>query len=119
MDLRPQIEKFSRRLSEVEAALSDPRAFDNPQRAQELSKEYAWLKELVRQGEAYLKTVAHLAESRALLKGEPAESELAQMAADEIVRLEAEEQRLSREVERGIVPPDPADSRNTIIEIRA
>ncbi len=39
MDLRPKIEKFSRRFAEVEAALSDPKAFDNPQRAQELSKE--------------------------------------------------------------------------------
>ena len=45
------IEKFRRRLAEVEAALSEPKAFDNPQRAQELSREYARLKELVAQGE--------------------------------------------------------------------
>ena len=47
MDLRPHIEKFSKRFAEVEAALSDPKVFDNPQRAQELSREYARLKELV------------------------------------------------------------------------
>ena len=47
MDLRPHIEKFARRLAEVEAALSDPKAFDNPQRAQELAREYARLKDLV------------------------------------------------------------------------
>jgi peptide chain release factor 1 len=119
MDLRPHIEKFSRRLAEVEAALSDPKAFDNPQRAQELGKEYARLKELAAQGQAYLKVVADLAENRALLQTEPAESELAQMAKEEISRLEAQEQRLGQQVQRGIVPPDPADSRNTIIEIRA
>jgi peptide chain release factor 1 len=119
MDLRPQIEKFSRRFAEVEAALSDPKAFDNPQRAQELGREYARLKELMTQGQAYLKTVADLAENRALLQSEPADSELAQMAKEEIARLEAAEQRLSLEVQRGILPPDPADSRNTIIEIRA
>ena len=56
MDLRPQIEKFARRFTEVEAALSDPKAFDNPQRAQELSKEYARLKDLVSTGQSYLKT---------------------------------------------------------------
>jgi peptide chain release factor 1 len=55
MDLRPHIEKFRRRFAEVEAALSDPKAFDNPQRAQELSREYARLKELVAQGENFLK----------------------------------------------------------------
>jgi peptide chain release factor 1 len=119
MDLRPHIEKFSRRFAEVESALSDPKAFDNPQRAQELSKEYARLKELVASGRSYLKTVADLAENRALLASEPADSELAKMATDEMVRLEADEQRLALEVQRGILPPDPADSRNTIFEIRA
>jgi peptide chain release factor 1 len=119
MDLRPQIEKFSRRLAEVEAALSDPKAFDHPQRAQELGKEYARLKELAARGQAYLKTLADLAENRALVQSEPAESELAQMAKEEIARLETQAQRLGQEIQRGILPPDPADSRNTIIEIRA
>jgi peptide chain release factor 1 len=119
MDLRPQIEKFSRRFAEVEAALSDPKAFDNPQRAQELGKEYARLKELVAQGQAYIKAMTDLAENRAMLQAEPADSELAQMAKEEIARLEAQEKRLGQEIQRGILPPDPADSRNTIIEIRA
>jgi peptide chain release factor 1 len=119
LDLRPHIERFSRRFSEVEAALSDPKAFDNPQRAQELSKEYARLKDLVAQGQAYQKGLGDLAENRALLQSEPADSELAQMAKEDIARLEAEVQRLAQEVQKGILPPDPADSRNTIVEIRA
>jgi len=119
VDFRPHIEKFSRRFTEVEAALSDPKAFDNAQRAQELSKEYARLKDLVSQGQAYLKTIAHLAENRDLLRSEPADSEMGQMAKEEMGRLEAEEKRLALEIQRGILPPDPADSRNTIVEIRA
>ena len=119
MDLRPYIEKFVRRLPEVEAALGDPRLFDNKQRASELSREYARLKQLAATGAAYVKTMADLAENRALLQTEPAESEMAGMAVEEIARLEAEEKRLALEVQRGVLPPDPADSRNTIIEIRA
>jgi len=119
MDLTPHIEKFRRRFAEVEAALSDPKVFDNPQRAQELSREYARLKELVAQGENYLKTLAHLGENRALLKNESPESELAVMAKEEIARLEAGEKRLAQQIQFGLVPPDPTDSRNTIIEIRA
>src|SRR5260370_12499601 len=119
MDLRPHIEKFSRRFAEVETALSDPKAFDNPQRAQELAREYARLKELVARGGAYLKVLADLEESRALLKSEGADSELAPMAKEEIARLETEEKRLTHALQAGLVPPDPADSRNTIIEIRA
>jgi peptide chain release factor 1 len=119
MDLRPQIDKFSRRYEEIEAVLSDARTFENPQRAQELSREYARLKELVSAGQAYLKTVAELGENRALAASEPEGSELGLMAREEVNRLEGEEKRLEREIYRGILPPDPADSRNTIVEIRA
>jgi peptide chain release factor 1 len=119
MDLRPQIEKFARRFAELETALSDPNTFAHPQRAQELAKEYARLKELVAGGSAYTAALAQLEENRALLRSEPAESEMAQMAREEIARLQAEEQRLALALQRGLVPPDPADSRNTIIEIRA
>jgi peptide chain release factor 1 len=118
MDLTPHIEKFSRRFAEVEAALSDPGVFDNPHRAQELSREYARLKDLVAQGRAFLKASADLAENRAMIESEPADSELAQMAREEVARLESEEKRLALEVQRGVVPPEPADSRNTIVEIR-
>jgi peptide chain release factor 1 len=119
MNLIPHIAKFRKRFAEVESALSDPKVFDNQQRAQELSREYARLKELVAQGDHYLKTLTDLEENRTLLKSEPVESELAQMAGEEITRLESEEQRLGQQIQFGIVPPDPTDSRNTIVEIRA
>ena len=119
MNLLPHIEKFRRRFAEVETALSDPKAFDNPQRAQELSREYARLKELVAHGDSYFKTVVDLEQNRALLKSEPAESEIAQLAKEEIARLETEEKRFAQQIQFGLLPPDPTDSRNTIIEIRA
>src|SRR5215204_2434250 len=101
MDLRPHIEKFARRLTEVEAALSDPAVFNNKQKAQELSREYARLKELAAVGSQYRKALADLAENRALLKEEPEGSEMAQMAREEVTRLEAEEKRLALQVQRG------------------
>jgi len=118
MDLRSFIDKFARRYAEVEATLSDPKVFDNPMRAQELSREYSRLKDLVATGQRYLKVSADLKEHRALISDEP-NGELAQMAREEIAQLEPEEQRLTHAVTMGLVPPDPADSRNTIIEIRA
>jgi peptide chain release factor 1 len=119
MDFRPHIEKFRRRFAEVEAALSEPGVFDHAQRAQELAKEYARLKELVAVGAAYLKAESDLAENRALLQGEPADSELSQMAQEEIARLELGERKLAQQLQFGIMPPDPTDSRNTLVEIRA
>ena len=119
MNLRPYIEKFSRRYSEVEAALSDPKVLGNSQKLQELSREYSRLKELNEVGGRYLKVEDDLAEHAGLLKTEPAGSEMAQLARDEIAQLQTEEQRLTRQLQLGLAPPDPADSRNTIIEIRA
>ena len=119
MNLLPHIEKFVRRLAEVEAALSAPDAFGNAQRAQELAREHARLKELVATGAAYRKALADLEANRAMLKAEPPDSELALMAKEEITRLEAEEKRLAQQVQFGLVPPNPTDSRNTIVEIRA
>jgi len=119
MDLRPYLSKFARRLREVESALSDPKTFDHKLRAQELSREYARLKELVAVGDLYAKSVGQLAENRALLETESPDSELAQLAREEIARLEVEEKQLTLRVQEGVLPPNPADSRDTIIEIRA
>lgn len=119
MDFRPHIEKFRRRFAELEASLSDPKVFDNAQRAQELAKEYARLKELVAAGDGFLKAQAELAENRALLQTELPDSEMALMAKEEIVRLEAAEKKFALQLQFGIVPPEPTDSRNTIVEIRA
>jgi peptide chain release factor 1 len=117
LDLRPHIEKFKRRFAEVEAALNDPNVFGNNQRAQELSREYARLKDLVAHGDNYLKTIKDLEENRNLLQG--SDVEMAEMAKEEITRLQTDERKFEAELQRGIIPPDPSDSRNTIIEIRA
>ncbi len=117
MNLLPHIEKFRQRFAELESLLSDAKVFDNPQRAQELSKEYSRLKELVAGGDAYLKAVNELAENRALL--DSGDAEMIALAKEEIARLEIEEPKLAKQVQFGLVPPDPSDSRNTIIEIRA
>ena len=119
MDLRRTSKNSASALPNSKLLLSDSKVFDNPQNAQELSREYARLKELVAAGETCSKAIADLEENRALLKSEPPDSELAVLAREEIARLEAEEKKLSQQIQFGLVPPDPTDSRNTIIEIRA
>ncbi len=118
MDLRPFIIRFRERFAEVEAQLSAPDAFAVAQRGQELTREHSRLKDLVAQGDAYEKAVTELAENRGLVASEPTGSELAVMAGEEIVRLGAAETRLAMRLREGIVPPDPSDSRNCILELR-
>ncbi len=117
MDLRPHIEKFLQRFAEVESLLSAPETFAQPQRAQELGREYARLKELCATGSTYLKVADELAGNRDLLQS--GDAEMTALAKEEIARLEPEEQKLGKQMRFGLVPPEPSDSRNTIIEIRA
>ena len=117
MDLQPHIEKFATRMTEVENELGDPKVFENNRRAQELGREYSRLKNLVAQGERYLKARNELRENRTLAEG--ADEEMAEMAREEMARLEEEVPQLEKQVQLGLVPPDPTDSRNTIVEIRA
>jgi peptide chain release factor 1 len=103
----------------VEARLSAPDAFANPQKGQELTREHARLKDLVETGDTFLKAEAELADNRAMLAAEAPGSEMAVMAAEEIQRLEATFARLTQRLREGIVPPSPSDSRNSILELRA
>ncbi len=119
MELGQHIQNLRARFREVESLLSDPGTFDQPQKFQELSREYARLKDLLVIGDAFMKATQELIENRELASSEAPSSELGQMAREEIARLEPEIVRLTKAVQRGLVPPEPTDSRNTIIEIRA
>lgn len=119
MDLTPHVEKFKRRLAEVEAALSDPSVFNDQKRSQELTREYSRVKGLAAKGAEWLKVREDLAGNREMLELEGSDSEMGEMAKEEIVQLEGAEERLTKELQWGIVPPDPTDSRDTIFEIRA
>jgi len=119
MDLLPFIEKFRRRFAEVEASLSEPDVFSNPTRGQELTREHAKLRQMVEDGNRYLAVLQELKDNQAMIEQEPAGSEMSIMGLEEIARLEKERARLELCVQQGILPPSPADSRNSIIEIRA
>jgi peptide chain release factor 1 len=119
LDLNHFIERFQQRFQEVEAQLSAPDAFTQPQKGQELTREHARLKGLVEAGERWRSLKAELAENKSMVESEPEDSEMHGLAAEEVERLKPEVQRWADRLTLGIVPPDPTDSRNTVVEIRA
>ncbi len=119
MDLMPFLERFRARFAEVESQLSAPDAFANAQKGQELTREHSRLRLLVEAGAIWESASAELAGNRELLAAEGVTSELGQLAADEIPRLEAIVARHALALQQGVLPPDPTDSRHTIVEIRA
>jgi peptide chain release factor 1 len=118
MDLMPHLDRFARRFAELEELLARPDLYDNPQRAQDLGREHARLKQLLADGQNWLKLQRDLAEAEAMAKN-ISEPEMAEMAADELVTLRPAYEKAEQAIRFGIVPPDENDSRNTIVEIRA
>ncbi len=118
MDLVSHLDRFAKSFSDLEEQLSRPDLYDNPQRAQDVTREHARLKKVLADGETWKKLTRDLAESELMAKN-VAEPEMAEMAQEELLTLRPALEKAEQAVRFGIVPPDENDSRNTIFEIRA
>lgn len=91
---------------------------DDYQRAAELAKERSDLEPIVARAGEYRNVLIRLDEARALLETEQ-DPEMRQLAELEIAELEPESQKLESEIKSLLLPKDPRDERNVILEIRA
>ncbi len=117
MDFAPLIAKKSERFRELEAAITAPGFYDNPQAARESMREHARLKELLAQWEMLAKARAELADSTELAKG--TDPEMAEMAQSEIPLLEKAIAEHERKIQIALLPPDANEDRDAIVELRA
>ncbi|NPV57199.1 MAG: peptide chain release factor 1 [Anaerolineae bacterium] len=90
---------------------------DDYQRATELSKERAELDEIVQKAQQYRKVLAGIAEARELIDSK--DDDLRQLAEAELPELQEKEAALEKGLKSLLVPKDPRDDRNVIVEIRA
>lgn len=106
------------RLAEVEEALAQPGVFDEPKKYRELTQEHNSLSKLKAAWDELVKRRKQLEDDRSLLDTEN-DPEIRALLADEIPALETKVAELENSLETLLVPPDPNDSRNVIMEIRA
>ena len=112
-----KLENLERRFEDVEQQLSSPEVLADQDRYRKLTKAHADLKEVVDVFRAYKDARAQISESRALLQD--SDAEMRSMAQEEIRNLEPETERLERELTILLLPKDPLDEKNIILEIRA
>jgi peptide chain release factor 1 len=115
----PDIAPFRARKASLEAEMSHPDFFSDPRKAAVVSKEAQKLGELIALHEALQRLERELGDSRALVQDKSTEAELRELAELEIPELEAQIESQRQKTLLAMIPPDPIDSRNTIIEIRA
>jgi peptide chain release factor 1 len=97
--------------SDVEASLADPEVHSDPAQLAELGKKHADLKETVADIQRWRQAQVDLDEARDMAD----DPDMAQMARE----LEKEVERLEEQIKQDLVPKDPNDSKDVIVEIRA
>jgi len=105
------------RFREVEGLLSDPAVVSDQEKFRALTREHAELSEIVEVYEAFRKVGEDLAGNRELLRD--ADPEMREMAKAEIPQLEALRAELEERLKVLLLPKDPNDEKNIILEIRA
>ena len=101
----------------LEKKLSDPDIFKDLDAYQAHSREHAELEKIVTAFRDYEQTLSDLADSRELLKD--ADAEIKSLATDDIEALTRHKEDLERELKKRLLPKDPTDEKNVILEIRA
>jgi peptide chain release factor 1 len=118
-ELDAKLAEVARRYDEVQNDLGRPEVTSDPSEIRRLGQELARLEPTVEAFRRLLAVRAELAGARELRDGSDADDEMHAMANAEIDRLEADETRLLDELKVLLLPRDPNDDRDVILEIRA
>jgi peptide chain release factor 1 len=112
------LEKVQERYSELTLLLSDPQVLQDPNRYKKIAKEQSELTEIV---ELYsqLKQVLKQMEEYEKIKSGSKDKELVELAEAELEESKEKKKKLEEKLKLLLIPKDPNDSKNTIVEIRA
>jgi peptide chain release factor 1 len=113
-----RLESLAARYRELELLISDPDVMKDAKRYRELLQEHAHLREIVEEFANLKSAQQQLADSQELAAAEK-DHELREMARQEVRELEARIEQLEQRLKRLLVPKDPLDTKNIIMEIRA
>ena len=113
-----KLELVKRRYDELGQLLAQVEIATDPRRLQELSKERAALEDMVGMYQEYKTKSGELAELEALLDSH-ADAEMVALVKEEVSKLKEQQDELLRELKLSLMPKDPNDDRDVIVEIRA
>jgi len=117
-NLEHKLKAVEKRFDEVTAELGKPEVVSDPAQIQSLAKVRSELEPVVELYRQLKTTKTQLDETKEML-AEADEEELRALAQEELARLEQERERLTQEIHLHLLPKDPNDERNVLLEIRA
>ena len=114
-----KLEEINSRFEKLTEELGQPEVVQDQNRYRTLTQEHAGLQEIVEAYQLYLKIQQQLEDNRELSEDKDEDPEIRKLAVQEIHELNLQMQKMQKQIELLLLPKDPDDSRNIIIEIRA
>ena len=113
-----KLKGIKERYEQLTALLSDPAVIGDQNRYRELSKEQAGLTDIVNAYDEYMAADAEIESCKAMLE-EADDAAMREMIHEELNELNAKEHELSEQLKVMLLPKDPNDDKDVIIEVRA
>ena len=112
-----RLDDIKKRYKELESKLSDPDVIKDQKTFRQLAKEHSDLGEIVRTYDRYLQVQQEIEDNRQMLGD--SDPEIRKLAKDELEALEKESEDLTERLKILLLPKDPNDEKNILLEIRA
>ena len=112
-----KLEAINARFEDLGVALSNPEIVNDNRKFGAMSKEYRSLEKIVDAYKAYKKLLGDMEFNHEVLNGDDAE--LREMAKAEAAGLEEQKEKMEADIRKLLIPKDPQDEKNAILEIRA
>ncbi|MEP2026291.1 MAG: peptide chain release factor 1 [Reichenbachiella sp.] len=116
--MKEKLEEIKHRFEEVGQLIVQPDAMSDMSYYSKLSKEYKDLEKIVNKYEEYKNILENLTNSKEILETEK-DPEFREMAKMELDELEPKKEEIEEEIKQMLIPKDPNDDKNSILEIRA
>jgi len=113
------LDDIKKKYSSLLSSLSDPKLTSDPQKFKDISKERSSLEPIVRKYDKYLGLQKELEDSKSIISSAGSDSELRELAEDEVRDLKQNMDKLVEELKVLLLPKDPNDEKNVVLEIRA
>lgn len=114
-----KLESIANRHKEINILLSDPKVISNVGELQRLAKEQSDLQKIVEKYDQYKDLLREIGETESILNDPEADRDLNELAKTEIMELSRKKGELEEAMKKMLIPKDPRDDKNTLLEIRA
>ena len=115
--MRDKLQTIIDKHSLLSEQLADPEIFNDQKKLTITAKEHSSLEDVVNVGKEYLAVLQNIEDDKSILNGDDAE--LKEIAQEELIELESRKDKLESDLKILLLPRDPNDDKNLILEIRA